>query len=301
MIKKYVSLNRLQTFKDKITETIPTKLSELENDKGFVTEIEGGIIPDNATISSSGLMSASDKAKLDNTNVGFGTCITESSISDKIIEINANTNWKLEPGSIVSIKFHYTNTAKNPTFNVNNTGAKSVYYNTSIITTGNLAYAGYANRIATYIYDGNQFVFTGWSVCMTYTNASLGQGFGTCITDSDTIEKKVTLSSYSLTIGGIVVVKFTNSVPSNATLNINNRGAKPIYYKGSAIISDVIKTGDIATFIYDGSQYILLFTDRDDSIVGITINGEEIPVDYTTRKINISLSISDEGDLCLTY
>lgn len=40
--KKYVSLNRLQNFKDKITETIPTKLSELENDAGFVTNVTGG-------------------------------------------------------------------------------------------------------------------------------------------------------------------------------------------------------------------------------------------------------------------
>ena len=52
------------------------------------------------------------------------------------------------------IKFTETNTAENPTFNVNGTGAKSVWYSTSVITTSSLSYAGYANRPATYMYDG---------------------------------------------------------------------------------------------------------------------------------------------------
>ena len=48
-------------------------------------------------------------------------------------------------------------------------------------------------------------------------------------------------------------------------MNVNSKGAKAIYYRGSAITAGVIKAGDIATFIYNGSQYHLLTVDRDNN------------------------------------
>ena len=96
----------------------------------------------------------------------------------------------------------------------------------------------------------------------TYTQASLGQGYGTCTTAEATTAKVVTLSNYALSTGGIVSVKFTYAVPASATMNVNSKGAKAIYYKGAAITAGIIKAGDVATFIYDGTQYHLLSTDR---------------------------------------
>lgn len=96
----------------------------------------------------------------------------------------------------------------------------------------------------------------------TYSNATLGQGYGTCATAAETAAKVVTLSSYSLTTGGVVSVKFTYAVPANATMNINSKGAKNIYYRGAKITAGIIEAGDIATFIYDGTQYHLLTVDR---------------------------------------
>ena len=116
----------------------------------------------NATASSAGLMSAADKKKLDNTNVAYGTCTTAANVAAKVITVSGNTGWKLAAGSMISIFFSYTNTAQNPTFNVNGTGAKNVYYNQSQITTSSLSYAGYTNRICNYIYDGTQFRFHSW-------------------------------------------------------------------------------------------------------------------------------------------
>jgi hypothetical protein len=74
-------------------------------------------------------MSAADKKKLDNTNVAYGTCTTAENVKEKVITISGNTDWKLAAGSMISIFFSYTNKAQNPTFNVNGTGAKNVYYN----------------------------------------------------------------------------------------------------------------------------------------------------------------------------
>ena len=69
-------------------------------------------------------------------------------------------------------------------------------------------------------------------------------------------------SDYKLVKNGIVSVKFSAAVPASATLNINSKGAKSIYYGTSAIAAGVIQQGDTATFIYDGSHYVLLAVDR---------------------------------------
>ena len=95
----------------------------------------------------------------------------------------------------------------------------------------------------------------------TYTPAKLGFGYGTCATAAATTAKTVTLSNYVLTTGGYISVKFTYAVPASATLNVNSKGAKSIYYKGSAITAGVIKAGDMATFVYDGSKYHLVSID----------------------------------------
>lgn len=227
------------------------------------TQLNAKASKDIATSSANGLMSAADKTKLDYTNIAYGTCTTAAATADKVITLNGNSNWSLTPGSVIVIKFSETNSANNPTLNVNSTGAKSVYYNTGVLTSSSLSYAGYANRYITYVYDGTNYVFQGWSydANSTYSNASLGQGYATCSTAAATVAKVASLSSYALTTGGIVAVKFSYDVPASATLNINSKGAKNIYYRGAAITSGIIKAGDIATFIYS-SQYHLISIDR---------------------------------------
>ena len=89
-------------------------------------------------------------------------------------------------------------------------------------------------------------------------NAKLGQGIGVCSTAAATTAKEVSLSNYALTTGGVVSVRFTYAVPASATLNVNSKGANAIYYKGAAITAGVIDAGDLAVFMYDGTQYQLI-------------------------------------------
>lgn len=192
----------------------------------------------------------------------YATCATAADVAAKVITTSAE--WKLIAGSIITVKFTYTNSASNPTFNVNGTGAKPVWYGTAVLTTSSLSYAGYANRPMQFVYDGTQYIFMGWSYDSntTYTNVKLGHGYATCSTAAATAAKVGSLSSYTLTTGGIVAVKFTNAVPANATLNINSKGAKAIYYRGAKITAGVIGAGDTATFIYNGSYYHLISIDK---------------------------------------
>ena len=170
----------------------------------------------------------------------------------------------MSAGSIIVVKFNATNSANNPTFNVNGTGAKNVWYNTGLITTSNLGYAGTANRPMYYVYDGTQFIFMGWSTDSntTYTPKSLGFGYGTCATAEATAAKVVTFSGFSLVDNGFVSVKFTYGVPASATMNINSKGAKSIYWQGAAIKNGVIKAGDTATFVYISNIYHLISVDK---------------------------------------
>lgn len=146
------------------------------------------------------------------------------------------------------------------------TDAIQIYYKgTTKLTT----HYGYGSLILlTYLEDivVNGTTYTGWwcgqDYNSTYTNMSLGQGYGTCSTAAGTVAKVVSLSSYSLTKNGIVAVKFTYAVPANATMNINSKGAKNIFYRGAKITAGIIEAGDIAVFMYDGTQYQLISIDR---------------------------------------
>lgn len=260
---------------------IPTKLSQFTNDAGFKST--------EATTSASGLMSATDKTKLNATNMAYGTCSTAAGTAAKVVTISGNTNWALVAGSFVTVVFSATNTAQNPTLNVNGTGAKNIYYNGSQITTSSLGMAGTASTPMTFMYDGSKYIFTGWGKDnnTTYTNVKLGHGYATCDTAASTVAKVATLSSYTLITGGIVAVKFTNAVPASATLNINSKGAKAIYYKGKAIVDGVIGAGEVATFIYNGSQYHLLTVDRNRFFTSLVPFGTSIEASEST-KVNLN-------------
>lgn len=203
-------------------------------------------------------------------NCYVGTCTTAGGTKDK--EATVDGNFVLRKGVRVAIKFSNTNTysssTANPvTLNVNDTGAKNIWFNTNHSGAGNtgtyITPYGVANRYNFYIYDGTYWV---WDSHGNDNNdvdpRVLGFGYGTCATAEATTAKVVTLASYTLRTGGFVAVKFTYAVPANSTMNINSRGAKEIWHRGAKITANKIKAGDLATFVYDGTRYQLVANDR---------------------------------------
>lgn len=224
--------------------TIPSKTSQLTNDSKYVTQ--------------------TDLANLPDCNVAYATCETVAATAEKEVIVLGSEKWSLEVGNVVMVYFTTSNSATNVKINVNGTGAYPIWYNNAEYTSSGTAYTGYAKRVINYMFNGTHWVWVGASYDSntTYKNVTLGHGYVTCSTAEATTAKVGTLASYALTLGGIVAVKFTYGVPANATLNINSKGAKKMFYRGSAITAGVIKAGDIATFIYDGTQYQLLTIDR---------------------------------------
>lgn len=201
-------------------------------------------------------------------STAYGVCSTTASVANKVVEMDG---FELTEGATVFIKFVYTNTASAPKLNVNNTGSLEMkqYSNTS--TDANLGTTDYSNgwragAVICFTYDGTYWVRDqGVNVDTRYSSASLGDGYGVCSTAATTAAKVVDSLSdgtYNAVIGGKPSIKFTYAVPENSTLNINSQGAKPIYFNGERIIAGIIKAGDVATFVYDGTNYHLIATSR---------------------------------------
>lgn len=89
----------------------------------------------------------------------YAECDTSASTPAKVITVPATEYFVLQVGDIVNVKFTYTNTAINPTLNINNTGNKPIVYDTSAVTTDNLWAGGEAGRITSFMYDGTNWVW----------------------------------------------------------------------------------------------------------------------------------------------
>lgn len=189
-----------------------------------------------------------------NRRVFYGTCDTAAATAAKVVTLGDTTGWELKAGTVVGVKSTYTNSAQNPTLNVNSSGAKSIWYGQSLITTGNLNKAGYASRVQFYMYDGTQWVWINWGVDdnSTYYYES------TYVTTASGTAAKVGLcSNFALQEGHLqVLLMNANTVQGAITLNINSTGAKPIYINGSASsASNYTLPKAMYLVYYDGTNY----------------------------------------------
>lgn len=100
-----------------------------------------------------------------------GTCNTAAGTAAKVVTVTGT--FTLRTGTIISVKFDATNTADSPTLNVNNTGAKGIWFNTGVITTSNKNRAGYERRYENYMYNGTYWVWIGHGIDDNTTYSTL--------------------------------------------------------------------------------------------------------------------------------
>lgn len=80
--------------------------------------------------------------------------------------------------------------------------------------------------------------------------------YGICSTSASVVAQTATIAGFSLVSGAKAVIKFTNGcTAASPTLNISSTGAKPIYYKGSAVPSGLIAANSFVELVYDGTRY----------------------------------------------
>ena len=89
-------------------------------------------------------------------------------------------------------------------------------------------------------------------------NKTSSIGYVTCDTAAGTATKIVTVTGLTALSTGIrLLVKMTNNnTASNATLNINSLGAKPLYYNNTRVSGDTTwEAGEIVDIYYDGTNF----------------------------------------------
>lgn len=155
----------------------------------------------------------------------FGTCSTSAATAAKTVSISS---FSLITGARVTVKFSNSNTAANPTLNVNGTGAKSIRYNSTSPSSGAIK----ANHTYDFVYDG-----TYWQV------------IGDFDTDSNT-----TYGLASNTSNGLMSstqYQNLNILTSNAITGLTYSGGKLNYEtvnsSGSLTLSGVASANQLTT------------------------------------------------------
>ena len=119
--------------------------------------------------------------------------------------------------------------------------------------------------------------------------------YGACSTAAATAAKTVSITSGTMpstldasAAGLKVTVKFSNANTANSpTLNVNSKGAKNIYHKGSQITSGSNKAllAGVCDFVFDGTQWHLVGNYIDTT--------SDLSVDSTNRRIKTSGSTTE--------
>ena len=274
----------------------------LQSAKPTYTASEVDALPSSTKYAGADVQGGAAKKTL---SIPFGAVDSTSTSTAYTATIDGIT--ELRDGVCVMLKNGVATSAAGCTLNVNNLGAKPIYQTmaeaTSVTTTFNVNYTMLFVYNSTRVSGACWDMFYGYNANTTYSNASLGQGYATCSTAAATTAKTAALSSYALTAGGYVAVKFTYDVPANATLNVNSKGAKAIYYKGAAITSGVIKAGDVAVFIYS-TYYHLVGIDRwgtDISSLGSSVDGHTSAINSLTSTVEGHTTDITDINLKLQY
>lgn len=236
----------------------------------------------------------------------LGTCSTAGNVAIKQVDIpNFPTqlvNGVETPivGSVIAVKFDYSDSHSGEQGNikVNNTSAYPVWHGTGEWTSiyGSILVFGQANKYIYYLFNGTHWVWVSHSADLdSNLPPFLGIGYASCTTAAATAAKTASLSNYNLVNGGLVAVYFKHDVPVQATLNINNTGAKEIHFGSARISSGIIKSGDKCLFIYNGN-YMLIAIDRwgkelQEKVSGINISETDFE----------ALSTYEQGKLYFVY
>ena len=194
---------------DPITEKIKCGIPDDTSEYGYSATVNAATV---GGYTLGGNISTNDIAKLSATNIAYGTCATAAATAAKVVTITGNTNWKLAVGSEITVKFTNTNTASNCTLNVNNTGAKKIWYNNAVYTGTSSNICGYANRYFKFMYDGTNWVWMGNSTDLNKWTAASATVAGYVTTGAQTFAGDKTFNGNITATGNITGAKVYNAI-----------------------------------------------------------------------------------------
>ena len=195
-------------------------------------------------------------------NSGYGTCSTAGATSAKVVTIS-DTSWKLKVGTIIGVYFINRNTASNVTLNVNNTGAKNIFYSNANYTGNDRWITGETKSVIYYMYTG-----TVWVWISNSANKNTDTMPAISNTASGTAAKTANCSGYSKLAKSYlqVIIVNANSASSKLTLSVNGKTQGDIYINGkvSSATNYTLPAGSYFVY-YDGTNY---YFNTDGTITG---------------------------------
>lgn len=125
--------------------------------------------------------------------------------------------------------------------------------------------------------------------------------YADCYVTGDVAEKKITLGNFVLSNKCRLVIRMVyGQTASSATMNINNTGAKPLYYNGKPATGDNSwKANEILDVYYDGTNYQAVNIQGSSEGSGIILDWNtdaattRKQVEQNNRKIGIQISYND--------
>lgn len=128
---------------------VPTKVSELQNDSGYQTSSQ----VDTAITSKGYATQTALNNEINARKAIYGTSTTAAGTATKGVTC---ANFALYTGAMVSVKFSNANTATTPALNVNSTGAKTIKsYTGAALSEGEYKWA--AGAVLDFVYDGSNW------------------------------------------------------------------------------------------------------------------------------------------------
>ena len=219
--------------------------------------------------------------------VPYGTCSTAAATVAKVVTID---NFSLETGAEISVKFTVTNTADNPTLNVNSTGAKAIYYRGAAISKGYLA----ANRTYKFSYDGTSWNLIGDIDTNTKTTTGTSNKTGTKLFLAGATSQSSSATTYSnsgVYIGTDNVIVGASKVYTASITTTWTGSAAP--YTQTITVSGILATDtpiidvDLSSITYENKASVV---EAYANIYRITTAADSITV-YSDAATTVSIPI----------
>ena len=237
--------------------------------------------------------------------VYYGTCSTNAALAAKVVSTTGSgKTFRLQSGCIVAVYFSNGNTASAVTLNVDGTGATPVRDDSD--SSGKLHY-----KLGLFMYinstqsgDGSAHWVVVGGIDTAISEASVkGFAYLSSYTVDSTYNFRwhvTTPYGYKLVKGAVSAFQFTTTPPDNLQLVFDSISETTYSFKhnGSALPSGTIKTGDVVTFMIDGTnlQVLSIYPASTASTSGHTI--ENPSGTAMTARANLQfkgLSVTDDS------
>lgn len=148
-----------------------------------------------------------------------------------------------------------------PTYDSSDTSHTNPIYTLYVYTSDGWLNNGHFTSIAAGIVqtigDNENVVMSQKAVTKTINRIDATSGYVTCTTEASTVAKTVAKTNFALSTGCRLIIKMDKAnTAASPTLNVNNTGAKPLYYNGEIASADnTWEAGEVLDVYYDGTNY----------------------------------------------